>query len=357
MAKKSKQWANKITGYGEEDPTQLLANSHNYRIHPKFQQDALSGVLNEVGWVDDVIVNRRTSEEWGADRGVETVLDGHLRVSLAISRDEPTVPVKYVDLTPDEEALILATFDPIGALAVADAEVLADLLAQVRTEDEAVQRLLDEVASEAGIAIGDEPGHRIGDSGRLYAGHDVEPHKLAYRIEAAWRAEGRLALDLFSGEGQLAGWYRRRFDRVITVDRDSHHNVDYVMEAADFIDQHLNAHMDFDFVDFDDERTPAREIQAFFDHIGGRKENPFILALTDGQGLNLKLRGRYNPAVYLAGPDRVCQATVRDYLAFEELVQSFMEKVATGAGFKPAMLSSHRGREGDVVYQTWLMGR
>ncbi len=112
-----------------------MANEANWRVHPKFQQDALTGVLDEIGWLDDVIVNRRTSEEWGRDRGIETVLDGHLRVSLAISKGESSVPVKYVDLTPSEEALALATFDPISALAIADAEVLADLLEQVSTEE------------------------------------------------------------------------------------------------------------------------------------------------------------------------------------------------------------------------------
>lgn len=56
MAKPS--WHNRIVGTGEESPDQLLANPRNFRIHPKHQQDALEGVLNEVGWVDDVIVNR-----------------------------------------------------------------------------------------------------------------------------------------------------------------------------------------------------------------------------------------------------------------------------------------------------------
>jgi DNA modification methylase len=51
------KWRNRIVGHGEEDPTQLLANPKNWRIHPKAQQDALVGVLNEVGWVQDVIVN------------------------------------------------------------------------------------------------------------------------------------------------------------------------------------------------------------------------------------------------------------------------------------------------------------
>lgn len=134
-------------GYGEEAPDQLLANPHNWRIHPKYQQDALAGVLDEVGWITEVTVNQRTGY----------VVDGHLRVAMAISKGEATVPVKYVDLSEEEEALVIATLDPISALAVADAEVLADLLEQVSTEDAVIQRLLDEIAAEAGIGAGDPP--------------------------------------------------------------------------------------------------------------------------------------------------------------------------------------------------------
>src|SRR3972149_2850929 len=92
-APKPVAWRSRIVGTGEEPPESLLANPRNWRTHPKAQQDALAGVLDEVGWVQDVIVNRRTGY----------IVDGHLRVSLAISRAEPTIPVKYVDLSPDEE--------------------------------------------------------------------------------------------------------------------------------------------------------------------------------------------------------------------------------------------------------------
>ena len=139
-------WRNRIVGYGEEAPDQLLANPSNWRVHPQHQQDALAGVLDEVGWVDDVIVNRTTG----------FVVDGHLRVAMAISKGVPTVPVKYVELTEAEEAKILATFDPVAAMAVADAEILGDLLQQVETESEAVRQLLEEVAAEAGVVL-DEP--------------------------------------------------------------------------------------------------------------------------------------------------------------------------------------------------------
>ena len=136
-------WRNRIIGYGEEAPGQLLANPKNWRIHPKYQQDALAGVLDEVGWIQDVLVNKTTGY----------VVDSHLRVAMAISRGEKTVPVKYVDLSEDEEALVIATLDPISALAMADAQVLGELLEQVSTEDEAVQRLLDEIAAEAGVVL------------------------------------------------------------------------------------------------------------------------------------------------------------------------------------------------------------
>lgn len=126
------EWRNRIVGHGEEAPGQLLANPANWRIHPKAQQDALAGVLDEVGWVQDIIVNQRTGH----------VVDGHLRVSMAISREEATVPVKYVDLSDDEERLVLASLDPLAAMAVTDEDMLAKLTEGIETDSEALQALL-----------------------------------------------------------------------------------------------------------------------------------------------------------------------------------------------------------------------
>lgn len=133
-------WRNRIIGHGDEDPAQLLANPKNWRIHPKAQQDALAGVLNEVGWVSEVIVNKRTG----------LVVDGHLRVELAISREEPTIPVRYVDLDEAEEALVLATLDPLAGMAVAAKDQLDALLADVTSTDEAVNSLLENLRHEPG---------------------------------------------------------------------------------------------------------------------------------------------------------------------------------------------------------------
>lgn len=117
----STAWRNRIVATGEEAPDQLLANPANWRIHPKAQQDALASVLDGVGWVGSVLVNQRTGH----------VVDGHLRVSLALSRGEPTVPVAYVDLSLEEEKLILASLDPLAAMAGTDDAKLRELLEEV----------------------------------------------------------------------------------------------------------------------------------------------------------------------------------------------------------------------------------
>ena len=129
-------WRNRIAGTGDEDPTQLLANPRNWRTHPKEQREALRGALSEVGWVQQVLVNKQTGH----------VVDGHARVEEAITRGEPTVPVLYVDLTPDEEGVVLASLDPIGAMAARDDERLTALLAELHVDDAGLQALLDEIA-------------------------------------------------------------------------------------------------------------------------------------------------------------------------------------------------------------------
>ena len=114
----SSMYENKIVGTGTEHPEQLLANPNNWRIHPKGQQDALESLLDDVGWVQNIIVNQRTGH----------VVDGHMRAAVAISRNESEVPVVYVDLTDEEERKVLASLDPIGAMAVTDTDMIDELI-------------------------------------------------------------------------------------------------------------------------------------------------------------------------------------------------------------------------------------
>lgn len=137
-------WQNRIVGEGEESPEQLLANPANWRVHTQEQEQALATVLNKVGWVQRVIVNRTTGH----------VVDGHLRVAMAISKSESTVPVLYVELSPDEEALVLATLDPIGAMAGTDGDKLKALLDDLPNMGADVDALI--AGLHSGLSIPDE---------------------------------------------------------------------------------------------------------------------------------------------------------------------------------------------------------
>jgi len=126
MAATSDRWRSRIVGTGEEDPRELRANPANWRRHPDTQRAALGEVMSEVGWVTQVIKNVATGH----------LVDGHLRVEEAAARNEPTVPVTYVELSEEEERLVLATLDPIGAIADADTTALQALVETLSLDGE-----------------------------------------------------------------------------------------------------------------------------------------------------------------------------------------------------------------------------
>ena len=132
------KWENRIVSSGTEDPEQLLANPLNFRRHPAHQKKAMTGVLSEIGWIQDVIVNKVTGH----------IIDGHLRVELAMQRSEK-VPVKYVELSEHEEKIALASIDPIGALAEQDQAMLDDLIEDIGTvENDDLSAFLDSMLSD-----------------------------------------------------------------------------------------------------------------------------------------------------------------------------------------------------------------
>jgi hypothetical protein len=134
MASKKRPQAvlrNRIVAHELVPAAKLQAHPLNFRRHGEAQRAALSGSLTEIGWVKSVIVNRATGR----------IIDGHARVEEAARKSEP-VPVDYVDLSPEEERLALATLDPIGEMATVDDAALAELLKGVETEDRGLRELL-----------------------------------------------------------------------------------------------------------------------------------------------------------------------------------------------------------------------
>ena len=128
----TREWGNRIVGHGTKPASQFMPNDKNWRLHPKSQQDALRGALNEVGWVAPVVENIRSG----------MLVDGHERVWQALQNNDSDVPYIEVDLSEEEEAYVLATLDPIGAMAQADAKKVDELLAEVKTQEEGIEGLL-----------------------------------------------------------------------------------------------------------------------------------------------------------------------------------------------------------------------
>lgn len=133
-------WQNRIIGNDVVNPKSLDLNEKNWRKHPLFQEEALEGIMETIGWIQDVIVNKSTNK----------VVDGHLRIKLAIKHKQKLIPIKYVDLTQEEENIALATFDPIGAMAQAEQTLLKGLLEDVQSDNDKINALFEQVSQGYG---------------------------------------------------------------------------------------------------------------------------------------------------------------------------------------------------------------
>ena len=137
----------RIVRFERVTASQLQPNPKNWRRHPEAQQNALRGVLAEIGFASAVLA-RETPE------GGLRLIDGHLRTE---TMGNALVPVLVLDLNDAEEAKLLATFDPLGAMAETDSAALDALLREVETSNEDLANMLEELAEEAGILEGAEP--------------------------------------------------------------------------------------------------------------------------------------------------------------------------------------------------------
>ncbi len=119
----------------------LRPNPRNWRQHPQHQQDALRGLLAEVGYADALLARELS------DGSLELV-DGHLR---AETTPDAIVPVLVLDLNEAEAAKVLATLDPLASLAEADPAKLDELLREIDSGSTAIQSMLSKLAADTGI--------------------------------------------------------------------------------------------------------------------------------------------------------------------------------------------------------------
>ncbi|MGE4135234.1 MAG: site-specific DNA-methyltransferase [Pirellulales bacterium] len=100
----------------------------------------MRGILAEVGIADALLVRETPA-------GLQ-LIDGHLRADVS---PDSEWPVLVLDVDDKEAAKLLATFDPLSAMAETDPEKLKELLRQIDVDSEALQQMLAELADEAGL--------------------------------------------------------------------------------------------------------------------------------------------------------------------------------------------------------------
>lgn len=117
----------------------LRPNANNWRLHPQSQRTAMRGVLDEIGYASALLARP-------IEGGLLELVDGHLR---AETTPDEIVPVLVLDVTAEEADKLLATLDPLSAMADTDVAALAALLERVETSDDRVAEMLAQLADAA----------------------------------------------------------------------------------------------------------------------------------------------------------------------------------------------------------------
>ncbi len=124
----------------------LADNPDNWRRHPKGQMKALKTILaSDVGWAGALLFNETTGR----------LIDGHARKDAVDPK--AVVPVLVGRWTPEQEMKILATLDPLGAMAMPDTDALESLLADVDLDGKGMEELsalLDDLVEQNQNAAG-----------------------------------------------------------------------------------------------------------------------------------------------------------------------------------------------------------
>jgi len=100
----------------------------------------MKAALGEIGFADAVLA-RETAD------GLE-LIDGHLRTEMV---PDEKIPVLVLDVTEAEADKLLATLDPLAAMATTDAAKLGDLISHLTVSSKDLQQVVDETAAGAGI--------------------------------------------------------------------------------------------------------------------------------------------------------------------------------------------------------------
>lgn len=250
-------WENKIIEYGEKPASEFVANPDNFREHPKAQKMAVTASLDENGWVLPVCQNVRTGH----------LLDGHERIEQALENGNASVPYVLVDVAEEDEGKIIASLDPIAAMAKINKEKLEHVLENARAQNESMQDYLDNLAKRSGLNISDAYSRKV--EAPIYTPKGAKPElkdlydnskvdRLVSLIDAADIPQGVRDFLVFAAQRHrvfnyrlIADYYAHAEEEIkslmedsalVIVDFDKAIEFGYVKLAEAIADQYLNEH-------------------------------------------------------------------------------------------------------------------
>ena len=100
---------------------ELIPDPRNWRRHAPEQRAALEAMLDSIGYAGAAIARE-------AEEGL-VLIDGHLRADLD---PEQMIPVLVTDVDESEAGQLLASIDPLGAMATPDPDLFSELVETYR---------------------------------------------------------------------------------------------------------------------------------------------------------------------------------------------------------------------------------
>ena len=122
----------RVKQFIQDCPTaDLKPHPNNWRLHPEAQKSLLSGMLDRIGKIDAILAYE--SEKYGG----LVIIDGHQRQEM-----DETFPVIVLDVSDEEAAEILMSYNPLAELATHDTDAYRSLLEMVDVAGEEASREL-----------------------------------------------------------------------------------------------------------------------------------------------------------------------------------------------------------------------
>jgi ubiquinone/menaquinone biosynthesis C-methylase UbiE len=166
----------------------LQENAANWRRHPKAQVDALAGVISEIGFAGALIA-------YEDDNGTLTLIDGHMRAGVSADQE---LPVVVLDVNEAEAKKLLATYDPIGAMAQTDTDALMSLLGDATFQAEPVNAMLEALANGERLPLAPPMEHAEADNWGTDTVQGTAIETAGYDLGSVWPRSGDSETRVFS---------------------------------------------------------------------------------------------------------------------------------------------------------------